>query len=328
MNLAGLSFRDLEYVVAVAENLHFGRAALACSVSQPTLSAQIKKLEEYLGFEIFERANRTVLLTERGTGAVAQARIILSEGRRLMEQAQASGEPLSGTFRLGVISTLGPYIFPLLLKPLREQFPKLRLLISEGLTWPLVQQLEAGSLDAILAASPVREAELSELPIFFESFVLAVPRDHPLATVDAVRQADIATEELILLNEGHCLRDQVLTMCPTRDRGARTGDALQASSLETLRQMVGAGIGCTILPRLSVAVGALLDDMVAYRRFSDAPVDGVSSEPGRTIALVHRQSFGRIREARLLREAIRNALASAGIVRILGPGKTIERASP
>ena len=133
MNLSGLSFRDLEYVVAVAENLHFGRAALACSVSQPTLSAQIKKLEEYLGFDIFERANRTVLVTERGQGAVAQARIILAEGRRLMEQAQASGEPLSGTFRLGVISTLGPYLLPLLLRPLREQFPKLRLLISEGL---------------------------------------------------------------------------------------------------------------------------------------------------------------------------------------------------
>ena len=312
MNLSGLSFRDLEYVVAVAENLHFGRAALACSVSQPTLSAQIKKLEEYLGFEIFERANRTVLVTERGSGAVAQARIILAEGRRLMEQAQASGEPLSGTFRLGVINTLGPYLLPLLLKPLRDQFPKLRLLISEGLTWPLVQQLEGGALDAILAASPVREADLSELPVFFETFVLAVPRDHKLATVDRVSQSDVVAEELILLNEGHCLREQVLTLCPARDRGARTGDPLQASSLETLRQMVGAGIGCTILPRLSVAVGALLDDMVAYRRFSGA------EEPGRTISLLHRQSFGRIREARLLREAIRNALAAAGLVRILG----------
>lgn len=320
MNLAGLSFRDLEYVVAVAENLHFGRAAQACSVSQPTLSAQIKKLEEYLSFDIFERANRTVLVTERGTGAVAQARIILAEGRRLMEQAQASGEPLSGTFRLGVISTLGPYLLPLLLKPLRDQFPKLRLLISEGLTWPLVQQLESGSLDAILAASPVREAELSELPVFFETFVLAVPRDHRLATVDAVTRADIAADELILLNEGHCLREQVLTLCPARDRGARTGDPLQASSLETLRQMVGAGIGSTMLPRLAVAVGALLDDMVAYRRLSGGPAaEGGTSEPGRTISLFHRQSFGRIREVRLLREAIRNALAPGELVRILGP---------
>ena len=313
MNLSGLSFRDLEYVVSVAENLHFGRAALACSVSQPTLSAQIKKLEEYLGFEIFERANRSVLLTERGGGAVTQARIILAEGRRLMEQAQASGEPLSGTFRLGVINTLGAYLLPLLLKPLREQFPKLRLLISEGLTWPLVQQLEAGSLDAILAASPVREAALSELPVFFESFVLAVPRDHRLATVDSVSQADVVVEELILLNEGHCLREQVLSMFPARDRGARTNDPMQASSLETLRQMVGAGIGSTILPRLAVAVGALLDDMVAYRRFADA------EQSGRVISLFHRQSFGRIREARLLREAIRAALAPGGLVRMMGP---------
>lgn len=318
MNLAGLSFRDLEYVVAVAENLHFGRAALACSVSQPTLSAQIKKLEEYLGFEIFERANRSVLLTERGQGAVAQARIILAEGRRLMEQAQASGEPLSGTFRLGVLSTLGPYLLPLLLKPLREAFPKLRLLISEGLTWPLVQQLEAGSLDAILASSPVREAELSELPVFFESFVLAVPRDHALATVPAVAQGDVLAEALILLNDGHCLRDHVLGLWPARDRGLRSGDPQQASSLETLRQMVGAGIGVAVMPRLAVAVGALLDDMVAYRRFSG------SEEPGRTISLYHRQSFGRIREARLLREAIRNALAPGGLVRILG-ARTAER---
>ncbi|RVT90622.1 LysR family transcriptional regulator [Rhodovarius crocodyli] len=314
MNVSGLSLRDLEYVVAVAENLHFGRAALSCSVSQPTLSAQIRKLEDWLGFDIFERAPRQVLVTERGQHVVAQARIILGESRRLLELAQAGGEPLSGTFRLGVISTLGPYLLPLLLKPLREAYPKLRLLLTEGLTWPLLTQLEQGQLDAVLASGAVKESDLTELPVFFEEFVLAVPRDHALATVESVSAADIKAEELILLNEGHCLRDQMLHVCPARERGVRPGDPLQASGLETLRQMVGAGIGCSLLPRLSVAVGALLDDMVAYRRLQ------ADVEPGRTLSLFHRQSFGRIRDVRLLREAIRSALEPTGLVRL--PART------
>ena len=310
MNVSGLSLRDLEYVVAVAENLHFGRAALSCSVSQPTLSAQIRKLEDWLGFDIFERAPRQVMVTERGQHVVAQARIILGESRRLLELAQAGGEPLSGTFRLGVISTLGPYLLPLLLKPLREAYPKLRLLLTEGLTWPLLTQLEQGQLDAVLASGPVKDSDLTELPVFFEEFVLAVPRDHALATVESVSAADIRAEELILLNEGHCMRDQMLHVCPARERGVRPGDPLQASGLETLRQMVGAGIGCSLLPRLSVAVGALLDDMVAYRRLQ------ADAEPGRTLSLFHRQSFGRIRDVRLLREAVRSALEPTGLVRL------------
>ncbi len=314
MNVSGLSLRDLEYVVAVAENLHFGRAAQSCSVSQPTLSAQIRKLEDGLGFDIFERAPRQVLVTERGQHVVAQARIILGESRRLLELAQAGGEPLSGTFRLGVISTLGPYLLPLLLKPLREAYPKLRLLLTEGLTWPLLTQLEQGQLDAVLASSPVRDSDLTELPVFFEEFVLAVPRDHALATVESVSATDIRAEELILLNEGHCMREQMLHVCPARERGVRPGDPLQASGLETLRQMVGAGIGCSLMPRLSVAVGALLDDMVAYRRLQ------ADVEPGRTLSLFHRQSFGRIRDVRLLREAIRSALKPTGLVRM--PART------
>ncbi|WP_160122959.1 LysR substrate-binding domain-containing protein [Rhodovarius lipocyclicus] len=312
MNVSGLSLRDLEYVVAVAENLHFGRAAQACSVSQPTLSAQIRKLEDWLGFDIFERAPRQVLLTERGQQVVSQARIILGESRRLLELAQAGGEPLSGNFRLGVISTLGPYLLPLLLKPLRDAYPKLRLLITEGLTWQLLTQLEQGQLDAVLASGPVKDSDLTELPVFFETFVLAVPRDHALATVDRVTLADIHAQELILLNDGHCLRDQVLGICPARDRGTRPGDVLQASSLETLRQMVGASIGCSLMPRLAVAVGALLDDMVAYRRLQGG------EEPGRTLSLYHRPSFGRIRDVRLLREAMRDALGPTGLVRLLG----------
>lgn len=311
MNLSGLSFRDLEYVTAVGEHLHFGKAAQSCAVSQPTLSAQIRKLEEFLGVEIFERGGRGVLVTERGEPVIAQARVILAEGRRLGEIAQAGAEPLVGTFRLGVIATLCPYLVPLLLQPLRERYPRLRLLFTEGLTGSLVQALEAGDLDAIVASAPIKEAEFTTLPLFREPFILAVPRDHPLATIDRVDQEDLPAEEMILLNEGHCLRDQALLLYPSRVRGGgRSTDGLQAASLETLRQMIGAGIGCSLLPQLAVQIGALLDDMVAYRKIH------AEVTPGRDVALFHRASFSRIREVRMLRELMLDAVAAAGTIEV------------
>ncbi|WP_458096848.1 LysR substrate-binding domain-containing protein [Roseomonas sp. WA12] len=316
MNLAGLSFRDIEYMVAVADHLHFGKAATACAVSQPTLSAQIRKLEEYLGIQVFERASRSVMVTERGAEFLAQCRTILVEGRRLLEMAHSNVEPLGGLFRLGVISTLAPYVAPIILNPLRSRFPNLRLNLVEGLTHTLVRALEAGEVDALLASSPVRGIELSELPIFHESFVLAVPRDHRLAVIDRVTMEEVPAQELILLSEGHCLRDHTISMFPAVQRAAQSGTALQATSLETLRQMVGAGMGCSLLPQLAVQVGTLLDDMVAYRLIR-AP-----SLPGRDISLFHRPSFGRIREVRLLRDVIRDAIAGLGTVRVHGRPET------
>jgi LysR family hydrogen peroxide-inducible transcriptional activator len=316
MNLAGLSFRDIEYLVAVADNLHFGKAATACSVSQPTLSAQVRKLEEYLGVQVFERASRSVMVTEQGTGILAQCRVILAEGRRLLEMAQSGIEPLGGQFRLGVISTLAPYIAPIILQPLRSRFPNLRLSLVEGLTHPLVRALEAGDLDALLAASPVRDIELSELPVFHESFVLAVPRDHRLAVIDRVTMEDVPAGELILLSEGHCLRDQTVSLFPACQRAAQSAGSMQATSLETLRQMIGAGMGCSLLPQLAVQGGTLLDDMVAYRLIRSAPL------PGRDISLFHRPSFGRIREVRLLRDVIRDALAGLGTLKVHGRPET------
>lgn len=312
MNLAVLSFRDLEYVTAVADNLHFGKAAAACAVSQPTLSAQVRKLEDYIGFDIFERTGRTVLVTERGAEVVAQARVILHEGRRLYEISQASAEPLTGTFRLGIIATLGPYVTPLLLQPIRERFPRLRLVLTEGLTHHLTQALETGDIDAMLASPPLRSPDLTELPLFHEDLVLAVPRDHRLATVPQVHLQDILLDELILLNEGHCLRDQALALYP--DRHPKQGEHLQAASLESLRQMVGAGIGCALLPRLAVQVGGLLDDMVAYRMIR-------GDLPRRAVSLFHRSSFGRIRDIRVLRDLIRDVMQALGTVTVHGrPG--------
>lgn len=311
MNLAGLSLRDLEYVSAVAEHRHFGRAALACGVSQPTLSGQLRKLEEFLGMDIFERSPRGVIVTARGEEIVAQSRRILSEAKRLFEVVRIGAEPLTGVVRLGVISTLGPYLVPFLLKPLRERFPLLRLILAEGHHRPLIRQLEEGELDAVLATGPLTEGELTELPLFREELALAVPRDHVLAQVEEVRPDDIPVGELILLSEGHCLRDQALVLCPDR---LREGDhALQAASLETLRQMIAAGSGVSFFPQLAIQVGALLDDMVAYRRIAGAGF-------GRDVALFHRPSFGRIRDIRLLRQAIGEILAAQSAVRVHRPG--------
>jgi LysR family hydrogen peroxide-inducible transcriptional activator len=309
MNLAALSFRDLEYVVAVADNLHFGKAATACAVSQPTLSVQLRKLEEYIGCEIFERAGRTVFVTERGGELVEQARIILREGRKLYEMVQASNEPLTGLFRLGLIASLGPYFTPLLLEPLRDRFPRLQMVFSEGLTRHLMQSLDVGEVDAVLAAPPLGGPELMELPVFQEDLVLAVSRNHKLATAPVVSLEDINPDELILLNEGHCLREQTLALFPVQPKGMRR---LQAAGIESLRQMVGAGIGCALLPRLAVQVGSLLDDMVAYRMIRAEP-------PKRSISLFHRTSFGRTRDVRVLRDVIREALQAVGTVTVHGP---------
>jgi LysR family hydrogen peroxide-inducible transcriptional activator len=307
MTLAGLSLRDLEYLLAVAEHLSFGRAAQACSVSQPTLSAQIRKIEELLEVEVFERAPRGVLVTPRGAEIVAQARLVVAEARRLFEVAAAGAAPLEGTFRLGVISTLGPYLVPFLLKPLRARFPQLRLLLSEGFTRHLARQVEEGELDAILAASPLPGPELTELKLFREEFVLAVPRDHALARVEQVAREDVPVPDLILMSEGHCLRDHALAFCPERLQVDRP--ELQAASLETLRQMVAAGVGVTLLPQLAVQVGALLDDMVAYRRIGDGTLS-------RDVALFHRPGFSRIRDVRLLRQAIREILSEQSAVKV------------
>ncbi|MDO9413879.1 MAG: LysR substrate-binding domain-containing protein [Pseudolabrys sp.] len=307
MNVAALSFRDLEYVVAVADHRHFGKAALACSVSQPTLSAQLRKFEDYIGFEIFERASRSVLVTERGGEVVSQARVILNEGRRLYDIVGSGAAVLTGTFRLGLIATLGPYVTPLMFKPLRERYPSLNMVFTEGLAQHLLQAVEHGEIDAILATAPLRGPEMMELPVFNEELVLAVPRSHSLATVKTVKLADIDPSELILLNEGHCLRDQTLALFPERPKGN-----IQAAGVESLRQMVGAGMGIALLPQLAVQVGALLDDMVAYRMIRP-------ESPQRGVSMFYRPSFSRIRDVRALRDLLRETLQENGT--IPAPGK-------
>ncbi|MGU3540263.1 LysR substrate-binding domain-containing protein [Methylobacterium sp. A54F] len=279
MNLSGLSLRDLEYVVAIADEGHFGRAAERCNVSQPTLSVQTRKLEAALGLVLFERSNRRVLLTPAGQAIVRQARAVLAEAQRLLALASESrGAPLTGRLVLAAIQTLGPYFFPLVLRTLRQEFPLLALALSEARTAEILDGLRDGRIDAALVSLPVAASGLTVAPLFVEPFWLTCPADHALAQGGALRAGDIAGPDLLLLDEGNCLRDQTLAACRAGGTAGR-----HATSLETLRSMVAAGAGYTLLPALAVPGGPDPSGLTVTRSFD---TDG----PGRTIALVWRSS--------------------------------------
>ena len=297
MSIGALTLRDLEYVVAVAEHRHFGRAAEACAVSQPTLSAQVKKVEDLLAIQLFERTRRRVFVTPIGEEVAALARAVLQDVRRLLDASGSRREPLGGHFGLGVIATLGPYLMPHLLGPLKHRFPRLELHLREGMTHVLLDTLKAGGLDAVLAALPVDDASLAVEPLFHEPFVLALPAGHPLARKEKVSPGDLRADAMVLLEDGHCLRDQVLGICPD-DRHVRTA-RLQATSLETLRHMVAAGAGYSLIPNLAGKDD--LGKLVCYRSFR-RPV------PGRTIGLVWRRGFARSGDLASLAKLIRESL--------------------
>ena len=279
MNLSGLSLRDLEYVVAVAEEMHFGRAAERCNVSQPTLSVQVRKLEGALGLALFERSNRRVLLTESGQAIVRQARTVLAEAQRLLALAsEGKGSPLTGRLALAAIQTLGPYFFPLILRPLRTAFPLLSLSLSESRTAEIVDGLREGRIDAALVSLPLNHGGLAISPLFIEPFHLACPAEHSLAQGGGLSAGSIAGPDLLLLDEGNCLRDQAIAAC-----GGGSSVGRHATSLETLRSMVAAGAGYTLLPALAVPAAPDPSGLTVVRSFD---VDG----PGRTIALAWRAS--------------------------------------
>lgn len=245
-----MNLRDLEYLVAVAEHRHFGRAANACYVSQPTLSTQLRKLEAELGAELIERTPRQVMLTAAGDQVVARARTILGEVEAIRGIARHAHNPQAGSLRLGVFPTLAPYLLPHVVQGLHTRFPALELLLVEEKTEVLLERLRGGRLDAALLALPVADETLEVTALFREDFVLAVPTDHPLATADEVTVDVLVGERLLLLEDGHCLRDQALEVCDLA--GVQEYDGFQATSLETLRHMVAAGVGVTLLPVLSV----------------------------------------------------------------------------
>lgn len=275
-----MNLRDLQYLVAVADHRHFGRAAAACFVSQPTLSTQIRKLERELGVELFERTPRQVLLTEAGRRIVDRARVVLHQTDEIREVARRARDPEAGSLRVGLFPTLGPYLLPHIVPGLHERFPRLELLLVEEKTAVVLDQLRDGSLDAGALALPIASEGLHEEPLFTEDFVLAVPSGHPLASADGPVDLSVLTgENVLLLEEGHCLRDQALAVC--RLAGAAERYGFRATSLETLRQMVAAGVGITLLPELAVSPPVPSSEDVVLVRFAE-PV------PRRTIAMFWR----------------------------------------
>lgn len=294
------TIRQLEYAVAVAEHRSFRRAAAACQVSQPALSALIAQLERDLGAQLFERDRRRVLVTPAGEELVARGRRILGELDALVDDARGHREPLSGTLRLGVIPTVAPYLLPRVLPVVRAKHPRLRLVLREDQTARVLADLDAGKLDACLLATPV-PGDLAVARLYHEEFLLAAPSTHPLMTRKRLKEADLDGETTLLLEDGHCLRDQALAVCATA--GAREATELRATSLPTLVQMVASGLGVTLLPELAA------DALVAGPR-TGVKVAKLAEHPGREIGLVWRMSSARGRELGMLAEVIRTKIRS------------------
>jgi LysR family hydrogen peroxide-inducible transcriptional activator len=293
-----MNLRDIQYIIAVAETRHFGKAAERCYVSQPTLSGQIRKLEEELGVAIFERTSRSVAITPVGEQILAIGRQITEQVDAIQQLARAQQDPLAGPLRLGAIPTLSPYLMPLILLPLRRRHPQMKLVLSEELTDSLLQRLHHHEIDAALLATPVEDPRLDEIPLFDEPFWVAFPRKHDFYTRDRIRLRDLQQEELLLLSEGHCLAQQALDVCHLKDRQLQGQMAdLRAASLETLIQLVRSGFGITLIPALAI-------------RGPWATGGGVVAQPlelagaSRRISLVYRQSFPRVEALQALARVI------------------------
>lgn len=290
-----MNLRDLRYLIAVADKRHFGQAAELCNVSQPTLSAQLKKLETYLGVRIFERTNRAVTITPVGEEMVHHARLAVEQADAMLALAQARHAPLSGGLRLGIIPTLGPYLLPWIMAPLADRFPKLALTLDEDLTDNLIDKLSRWQIDAALVALPAGDQRFNNLAVFHEPFWLICPPNDDLAKGGAVGAKDLADIELLLLSEGHCLRDQALSVCNRTPRSG-AGD-LRAASLETLRQLVAAGYGCTLLPAL-----ALKETSHGKAPQGARPLNVPHAD--RTIGFIFRKSFPRRNDLTLLKDLL------------------------
>ena len=274
-----MNLRDLQYLAVAADLKHFGKAAVACHTSQPTLSMQLKKLEDTLGVQLFERSNKQVMVTPIGEDIAQRARRILREAEGIKEIAKMAQDPYAGEFRLGAFPTLAPYFLPQAVPAIGKKLPKLKLLLVEEKTEMLLERVRAGTLDAALLALPINDDGLETAALFDDPFLLAVPLNHPLAKNKTIRQSDIAGERLLLLEDGHCLRAQTLEVCHMTGAGEQE---FRATSLETLRHMVAAGSGITLIPKLAMRKG----DGIAYIPFA-------KPAPSRTIGLIWRKSSTR-----------------------------------
>jgi LysR family hydrogen peroxide-inducible transcriptional activator len=276
-----MNFRALQYFVKLADLRHFSKAADACFVSQPTLSTQIKKLEEELGVQLVERMPKAIMLTPVGEEIADRARLVLNDIEQIRTVARRSSNPEEGVLRLGLFPTLAPYFLPHVVPSVRKRYPKLRLQLAEEKTEDILRMLRQGQLDAGVLALPVGNEGMEMEILFEEPFVLALPADHPLVRRKNVSMNDLRGAELLLLEEGHCLRDHALEVCALADAHERVD--FHATSMETLRQMVAAEVGITLMPLLSVKPPIAATPNVVVRRFADPA-------PSRTIAMVWRSS--------------------------------------
>ena len=296
-----MNLRDLRYFVALADTRHFGKAAERSFVSQPTLSAQIKKLETYLGVQLIERQPRKVTLTETGAKILPLARRVLQESDEIVSLARNEHDPLSGKLKVGLIPTIGPYLLPLVTRKLRKQLPRLKLMLYEYQTQPLLEKLRAGDIDVGILALPVPLDGLEALPLYDENFTLAVPTASPLAKKSSVKIDDLSGETLLLLEDGHCLRDQALDVCSRID--VKESEDYRATSLETLRQMVAAGLGITLLPELATRGPFGSGHGLAVKPFAK-PV------PSRSVGAVWRKSTARTEAIKAVCDAIHSSMTS------------------
>jgi len=296
-----MTLNELRYVVAVARERHFGRAAEACFISQPTLSVAVKKLEEELGLSLFERRKGEVSVTPVGERIVTQAQRVLEEASGIRQIARQGQDQLDGPLRLGAIYTIGPYLLPHLIPQLAECAPKMPLVIEENYTASLAEKLNHGDLDAILISLPFEEPGVLTMPLYREPFVLLIPSSHPLNQKPVFKVTDLRNEDVLLLGAGHCFRDQVLQVCPDcMHRGANDGrpaQTLEGGSLETIRYMVASGLGVTILPCSAAGAERFSERLLSIRRFDH-------DAPSRTVALAWRKSFPRPEAIEAVRDAV------------------------
>ncbi len=319
-----MTLTELKYIVAVARERHFGRAAEACFVSQPTLSVAVKKLEEELDVKIFERSSNEVTITALGEDIVRQAQSVLDQAAEIKEIAKRGKDPLAGVLTLGVIYTIGPYLLPDLVRQSIARTPQMPLMLQENFTVKLLEMLRTGEIDCAILAEPFPDTGLAIAPLYDEPFLAAVPSTHPLAQQESISTQQLKNEIMLLLGAGHCFRDHVLEVCPEFARYASNAEGIrrsfEGSSLETIKHMVAAGMGVTLVPRLSVANDALQSPR---RRRSDEPYirylpivepDG-SAPPKRRVSLVWRRSFTRYEAIAALRNAI-HACKLLGVERL------------
>ena len=305
-----MTLTELRYIVAVARERHFGRAAEACFVAQPTLSVAVKKLEEELDVKLFERGNSEISVTPLGEEIVRQAQAVLEQAAAIKEIAKRGKDPLAGPLRLGVIYTIGPYLLPDLVRHTIAEVPQMPLMLQENFTAKLLDMLRAGELDCAIMAEPFVDAGLAVAPLYEEPFMVAVPRTHHLASRESISADELKRETMLLLGAGHCFRDHVLEVCPEFARFSSDAEGIrksfEGSSLETIKYMVAAGMGVTVVPGLSVPKEA--QSHIVYVPFEGHP-------PTRRVVLVWRRSFTRYEAIAALRNAI-YACSLDGVTRL------------